>query len=285
MKQALLPFLLAIIIAQAVAIATLVFAPPSIHTQAKKSPRENFGNKDEENQSVIKNGGSRPVAVNIECDPNCARKDPDKKENQSYVAWFYDKLRGDPIILLTTILALANIFLVILVSFQVRDARKSSERQLRAYLFLESTTPTDGTTINPPQPEMANVPGASLLFKNSGQTPAYDIITWAEMKISTFGDESDLIVPRLSEIYTANLGSNGVMPKGVNLKRRLTDIEIEDIKAHRKAIYLYGRVEYRDGFKRKRFSNFRLYWTGSYPPPITGCLFFCQTGNETEESG
>ena len=72
------------------------------------------------------------------------------------------------------------------------------------------------------------------------------------------------------------------MPKVINLGRRLNEDEINEIRTGKKTIYLYGRVEYEDAFKRRRFTNFRLGYSGEYPAPITACFNLCQKGNETE---
>ena len=72
------------------------------------------------------------------------------------------------------------------------------------------------------------------------------------------------------------------MPKAVICRRKLTDDEIADIRAGKKSIYLYGKIELEDAFRKKRFTRFHLTFTGWYPADIKDCLSFCQQGNETE---
>jgi hypothetical protein len=57
----------------------------------------------------------------------------------------------------------------------------NGRRQLRAYIFLDGGALADGMTLNPPRPEHANRPGWVAVIKNSGQTPAYNVLTWAEI--------------------------------------------------------------------------------------------------------
>jgi len=53
----------------------------------------------------------------------------------------------------------------------------NGRRQLRAYVLPENMGIFDGTTVNPPQPQRAGIPGVAMLIKNSGQTPAYRVVS------------------------------------------------------------------------------------------------------------
>jgi hypothetical protein len=68
-----------------------------------------------------------------------------------------------------------------------------------------------------------------------------------------------------------------------SLPKKVKD-EISEIRSFKKAIYVHGRIEYEDAFKRKRFTNFRLVYAGQYPPPPSAVFSFCQEGNETEQN-
>jgi hypothetical protein len=157
----------------------------------------------------------------------------------------------------------------------------NGRRQLRAYVFLESSSLTDGATLEPPNDAFVNVPGCIMQFRNSGQTPAYQVVTWAAIDVIEPINQNKLIVPKLLIVGPGYLGANGTMPKMVRLPRVLTEEEIDDIRAGRREIYVYGRIEYRDAFKRKRFSNFRLHYGGQYPPGKGFVMFICDNGNET----
>lgn len=47
--------------------------------------------------------------------------------------------------------------------------------------------------------------------------------------------------------------------KFVQMPAPLTNAEIADLRNGTKAIYVYGDIEYRDGFDRKRVTNFRFF--------------------------
>ena len=282
MQTSWLPILIAIIFSQAITIATPNYSQPSIQLQKEQPPRKQLGqegNRDHESSEQK----SRSTSVQIECDPNCTAQDADKEGNQVDVMRLLNKFLADPIAILTGLITLANFGLVWLVYKQIDDARASSERQLRAYVFLEGVSISDGATVVPPRLDCIDIPGFTLGFKNSGQTPAYRMASWAAIKVAEKTEENSFVIPPLQDLSIANLGSGCQLPKFLNLQRKLTSDELADIRAFRKAIYLYGRAEYTDAFKRKRFTNFRMWYAGIYPPDKGATLYFCDEGNETEQ--
>jgi hypothetical protein len=164
----------------------------------------------------------------------------------------------------------------------VKSAETTAERQLRAYVFPDSVAMWDGTTLTPPQPARANVPGIVLTWKNTGQTPAGNVVSWAQIAVIDSADEDTLIVPPLQNIFANHLGAGVVNNKSLWFSRALTPSEIADVAAGAKGVYIYGRIEYSDIFKRDRFSNFRTVYTGPFPP-VSGSIFnVCQRGNSYE---
>jgi hypothetical protein len=163
--------------------------------------------------------------------------------------------------------------------WQTIASRTSAQRQIRAYVGPEGATIGDGTTWDPPQP---NVPGVVMFIKNFGQTPAYKVVSWAQIAVIAVKDENTmLIVPPMVEQFSTTVGSGASYNKISKLDRQLAPNEIADIAAGVRAIYWYGRIEYRDIFKRPRFTNFRLRYMGQYPPPANAILNFSEKGNDT----
>jgi hypothetical protein len=63
----------------------------------------------------------------------------------------------------------------------------------------------------------------------------------------------------------------------------LSPQEIEGIKNGSYAVFVYGRIEYRDAFKRPRWSTYKLHYTNSAWPPIGkggAVMTFSPHGNE-----
>jgi hypothetical protein len=157
----------------------------------------------------------------------------------------------------------------------------NGRRQLRAYVSPENVGILEGNMLSPPQPAKANVPGIGMLIKNSGQTPAYKVISWAQIEVIPVKDENNtLIVPPMQERFFNTLPAGGTFNKSLWFVRPLTANEITDIANGVRAIYLFGRVEYIDAFKKRRFTNFRLHYMGQFPPIPNAILNFSERGND-----
>jgi hypothetical protein len=123
----------------------------------------------------------------------------------------------------------------------------TGERQLRAYVCLES----GGVTL-------VRVPGqtsataleinASVVFRNSGQTPGYRVMTWIRLEV-----ESIRATPFLADPPDPNRNDprSIIAPQGdvhTACSRALTVDELRAIEAGEKAIFFWGGVEYGDAF-------------------------------------
>lgn len=154
-------------------------------------------------------------------------------------------------------------------------------RQLRAYVLPDTGGLIDGTMLNPPDSSLANIPGAYLIIRNTGQTPAYNLISLAKIDIASINKPS-LDVPLLHEVFSATLGVGSTMSKAIWFNRQLTQEELKNISKKTYAIYLHGRIEYRDVFKKRRITNFRFHYSGKFPP-LKGMLFnFSEQGNDAK---
>jgi hypothetical protein len=157
----------------------------------------------------------------------------------------------------------------------------NGRRQLRAYVLPENVGIFEGNTLVPPQPVRANIPGISMYIKNCGQTPAYKVISWANIAVIPVIDENRLlVVPTIPEQFSNTLGSNGTFSKSIWFDRPLSPNEIADIATGIRAIYLYGSIAYKDAFKKNRTTNFRLQYIGEFPPPPNVIFHFSERGND-----
>jgi hypothetical protein len=120
--------------------------------------------------------------------------------------------------------------------------------------------------------------------KNSGQTPAYEVIHWGGLDVRRIDEEPLLIALRpLLRQGMNTIPPGGVITKTLHRAALLSEAEINGIIAGSYAIYIWGRIEYKDAFDRDRFTNYRLKFTGQYPPPAGVTMTFCDGGNETDE--
>jgi hypothetical protein len=159
---------------------------------------------------------------------------------------------------------------------------RNGHRQLRAYVLAENVGIVDGMMLTPPQPERANIPGVGMIIKNFGQTPAYKVISWAKLAVIAVTDEISLVLPPITEQFYTTLGPGASFNKAFWFDRPLAANEIADIAIGTRAVYLYGRIEYRDAFKKRRCANFRLRYIGAFPPPQGAMFWFCETGNDAD---
>ena len=121
---------------------------------------------------------------------------------------------------------------------------KTARRQLRAYVFPQGADILEGMMLDKPLPAHRNEIFIIIAFKNTGQTPAYQVISWAQITVTEPVNENAMVAPKLENKFHASLGAGSVMPKTMWHGRALSDSEIDDVNKQVKAIYLYGRIEY-----------------------------------------
>ena len=165
-------------------------------------------------------------------------------------------------------------------SAMAQTQRDFWERQMRAYVLPENANIWDGTTLDPPQPARKGIPGVVLAIRNSGATPAYSVVSWAAIDVIDVKNEHALTAPTpLQPQFTNTLAPHGLFTKAIWFYRALTPHEISDIATGVRGIYVYGRVEYRDVLEKDRFSDFRVRYSGAYPPQKGAIFNFSDTGN------
>lgn len=158
---------------------------------------------------------------------------------------------------------------------------RNGRRQLRAHVFPNDISVVDGTLLDPQEMHKADIPAVSMLIKNSGQTPAYDVVSWWEIEVIPVSEEDSLSIPTLAKKHSTTVGTGCTFSKGRWFDRPLTADEKERIFGGTLGIYAHGRIEYRDVFTIRHFSNFRLVYTGKMFPPLKGAVMsFCEHGND-----
>jgi hypothetical protein len=178
----------------------------------------------------------------------------------------------------TLFLTVTTLLLWLATREALQDSRRSAERDQRAYVFPTTIALLDGATNEPPLATMINHPGSFIVLKNSGRTPAYDVIHWAEIRVLDRQDEHLLSIPPLAEVSKGWMGASGEINKTITLGRAMDEAEIAAIHARTKAIFVHGKVEYKDVFGQRRETTFRLFYFGTYP--AKGATFsFCDQGN------
>jgi len=192
----------------------------------------------------------------------------------------------------TVLLVLVTLFLVVFtarlwVSTRdlVADTSKNARRQLRAYVNPDSIILWDGTTLTPPQPQRANVPGIVMQWRNTGETPAKNVVSWSRVAVFSPRVEDRYNPPaRLDNRFSHTLGRGIPGSRSVWYRRALTPQQIVDVRTGRLGIYFYGRIEYQDIFGRPHWTTYKFVYTTSVFPPIGGGMFnICLSGNDSDD--
>jgi hypothetical protein len=141
---------------------------PQLPQQVEREgpPREQRSEK--ANQAISNEAGnSSTVSLQINCNPNCTANQTYKQSDDSALTRGIQKFTEDPIEAITTVIAIANGAFVILLLVQIADSRRSSERQLRAYVFVEKIN------IFPYPSAPDRISSVDVVIRNFGNTPAY----------------------------------------------------------------------------------------------------------------
>jgi hypothetical protein len=161
------------------------------------------------------------------------------------------------------------IFTGLLVSVGNRQER-TTRQQMRAFVYLDQGSvfnvasplfplpvykPTGAEIFSP-----TDGPGASLTIKNTGATPAYSVVHWGGIFAGDFPLKGPLPPREKSNSFPSSaIPPGGINTKAVRLPFPLTPEQIAGLRNGTFAIWIYGEITYRDAFRRKRTTNYRLF--------------------------
>jgi hypothetical protein len=144
-------------------------------------------------------------------------------------------------------------FITFALAFIAYHQYKTTQRQLRAYVFVDdgfAKLNTDGTY------------QVLIWLKNSGQTPAYRYSTWIGGEILPFKNTTFTKSTPLKDRKGESAVGPGSMTQIAPAPVRLIGDELDEIRAERKAIFVWGGADYTDAFKKRRYLIFRMRMAG-----------------------
>ena len=269
-----------------------IFALLSISVWAQKPLPMNGSQKQQQAQThanKARQDAPPPCATEV-CKENA--------ENAERYAYYkahpeeYLKAAVAPANLSNWILAGLGIIGGILALLTILTMRWSAERQLRAYVVVERgiianvanpihnrrDSPETVARIVDPQAG----PHAQITIKNTGQTPAYNLVHWASIDIREFPLTTDLpLMPKPEHSFWNVLGTGVPEVKTLRMPQPLTSEQIQGLRSGVMAIYCHGEIRYRDAFKKRRWARYRcMYSTYSGVIGIGTDLIYCEEGNE-----
>lgn len=179
-------------------------------------------------------------------------------------AFLYWLTANAPCILVIVIFAI-----VIINMAQFELLRRSSQRQLRAYVVPDGSEIFAGKL---------GEPRARITLRNCGQTPARGVASWARIDLIESGADEEFDLPQVAVRSAATLAANASLSKALWF-RALSPEEADHVRSGSKAICVTGLVEYRDVFRHRHQTQFRFEYTGPYPPHANASLDPANRGN------
>jgi hypothetical protein len=171
-------------------------------------------------------------------------------------------------------LVIATLLLALFGFWQVMVSRDTARRQLRAYVLISSAKVHDfGIDLSP---------RVEIIIKNSGQTPAYDLLSWNGMVCEKFPLNIELVDPPQDMKRSSSiLGGGDTTSHLTQAGRPLTKIHTDMIIAGKAAIYVFVAIKYKDIFKKIEWSTrYRMMYGGGGGATPDGALTFCEEGND-----
>ncbi len=184
----------------------------------------------------------------------------------------------------TGILCVIGIVHAIVFALQARRLRqtveisdKTAERQLRAYVHVEQ--------VEFSELKVGEHVVATIKIRNSGQTPAYELVSLYTTVIRPFPEHGGFSDPEVGQRVRENpsrtiLGGGCTAALPTKSRGPLTSIEAIGIANGTFAVYFVGKIEYRDIFERRRHTTFRLMIGGDRGVSPSRLPYSCEDGNE-----
>jgi hypothetical protein len=171
----------------------------------------------------------------------------------TYVQRFWDWMTDEAISFFTAVLAVSTIGLWIVTWRGILGQSRDTRIIQRAYLSAKPAgihTMTDGSVI------------AHVIFLNSGNLPAKKVRN--EVKIGWFddGNKTDFDEVKITDPGTILLVPNLEVERGTP---SLSKQDVAQYRAKRGFVFVWGRIEYEDGFGRPRWRTFCHRYNCSKP--------------------
>lgn len=220
---------------------------------------------------------NQPIARDKGCDPG-----NDKRDSDLCAQWKAADSASDAATYAFWTVVLSAVGTGLLV-WTLWETRKTTRRELRAYVDVFESGVIDGSKLPAESPNFGKV-GAGIIIKNSGQTPAYNLVHWAEIRVAKFTDQHTLTPPtKLTNLHATTVPAGGVISKPLLLRRKLTRWEQIGVRKETHGIFAFGRIEYTDIFRRRHVTEYRLHYCGAWPLVTEAAnLNFCESGNRSD---
>jgi hypothetical protein len=235
--------------------------------QSPEPPPQALSSKTEQTNNALKATAGADDQTRGDCNTAERQKEshgqPNEATNKASEFWTISdhnlKITDTLLVGFTFLLFLATIGLFWATRDLVKGADKNAEKQLRAYVAIW------GGAIEPQRFADDGVLALAVRveLKNSGQTPGYGFRTWLDLKVDVPSAIPFKFLDNLNDRAFSIIGpgTNANIDQAV----ATTPEEIAELNAGTKKLFIWGKVEYKDIFDRKRFFVFRCVSGRFYP--------------------
>jgi hypothetical protein len=161
------------------------------------------------------------------------------------------------LVIFTAGLFVATVFLWLSTRDLVEDAKHNAERQLRAYVFHSEQSTLDVA--------LGKRPRGDILIKNSGLTPATDVLAWAGITVANFPLVEELKRATPEYMKTASrrvVGPGGTFKINPVWEQTLTAQHMQMLENGTAAVFIWGEITYVDIFGRSHKTGINSYFGG-----------------------
>jgi hypothetical protein len=181
------------------------------------------------------------------------------------------------LVIFTAGLFVATIFLWLATRDLVDDAKHNAERQLRAYVFPSEQKTSDVV--------LGKHPSSEILVKNTGLTPATNVIAWAGITVVNFPLARELKRATPEYMKTASrrvVGPGGAFKIHPVWDEALTAQHMKMLADGTAAVFIWGEITYVDVFGQTRKSGINTYFGGDTGLREDGFTTTAIEGNEAD---
>jgi hypothetical protein len=276
-----------------IGLAALLLGWPCVSHEQKTPTHSNQQVNGDQNRQIPP-AESIPTQVNPKSESQSAAK-PNKDESPFQLPPSWKKPEWI-IVYVTAAYTVISLLALGVIWLQVRIMKDTAQRQLRAYVLAET-----GTIVNVANPDKSKGPksktGAELShpqwgpivkiqIKNTGSTPAHDVVHWAGIYHRELPLKSPLPpMPSEGDFNKSPMGPGIPITKTLFFGPPLSADQIKSLKEGTAAIYCQGIIHYRDTFMKKHFTRYRLmHCVLGGRIGINTDLTFCEEGNDTDDT-
>lgn len=160
----------------------------------------------------------------------------------------------------------------------VEENRKTTRDQLRAYVLIEGAELSyELNGVKSPHPFVGAHAVATIRCKNTGQTPAKDVIVRTTIAIRSLPLDASSLTPKLDLLMSrSNIGSGSEKNNSATHPIPLPQEGGSDLDNKKIGIFVFGEITYLDVFNKRHSTKFRLFNSSRK----NGAMTFCDDGND-----